>query len=50
MRPEPPELDLADEEEVPSSWAAWADWLAQAVINRISSVLSNFGCPADEAK
>ena len=51
---------LADEGEVPfcrqtrrrspSDWAVWADWLAQAVTNRISSVLSNFGSPADEAK
>ena len=27
----------------PSSWAAWADWLAQAVTNRISSVLVVLG-------
>ena len=55
----PPRLP-ADEEEVPlcrqtrkgssSAWAAWADWLAQAVRNRISSVLAIFGYPADKEK
>ena len=32
----------------PSAWAPWADWLAQAVTNRISSVLANFWYLADE--